>query len=166
LSLNGQRLVGLQSGQYYAIRRIWQIGDQLDLDLDFSLHFWAGERQCQGLVSVFRGPLLLAYDQRYNRHIVPAEFPIIPDDPFKVTRDCLPVPTLDARQISGRPVAWENWHPPALLLETRTMDGRPAFLCDFASAGQTGTLYRSWLPLVNTPAGTGFSRNNPLRSTH
>jgi DUF1680 family protein len=166
LSLNGQRLVGLQSGQYFAIRRIWQTVDQLDLDLDFSLHFWAGERQCQGLVSVFRGPLLLAYDQRYNRHIVPAEFPIIPDDPFKVTRDCLPVPTLDARQISGRSVAWENWHPPALLLETRTKDGRPAFLCDFASAGQTGTLYRSWLPLVNTPAGTGFSRNNPLRSTH
>jgi len=165
LSLNGHPMDGVRGGQYSEIRRVWQTGDTLELTLDLSPHFWQGERQCQGLTSVYRGPLLLAYDQRYNRHIVPAEFPAIPDDPFKVTRDCLPAPTLDAGQISLIPVAWDGWQPPLLLLETRTAGGLPVYLCDFASGGQTGTLYRTWLPMDYAPKGVEFSRSNPLRST-
>jgi hypothetical protein len=50
-----------------------------------------------------------------------------------------------------------------LLLEFTAADGRPVRLCDFASAGMSGSPYRSWLE-VNGAASTEFSRSNPLRS--
>ena len=116
-------------------------------------------------MSTYRGPLLLAYDQRYNRHLrTNQEAGRISDDPSKVLRDCLPVPTLDAGRIAVEPISWDGWHAPWLLLEAVTDDGQPARLCDFASAGATGTLYRSWLPMRNAPPGRAFRRANPLRS--
>jgi DUF1680 family protein len=165
LSLNGQALDGIQPGQYYALKREWAPGDALDLSLDFSLHFWTGEHECQGLVSAYRGPLLLAFDQRLNRPIFSEGQPaVVPADPAKVDRSCLPLPDLDAASISPIPLAWDGWLPPWLLLKARTTDGRHVYLCDFASAGQSGALYRSWLPLKNAPPSLAFSHGNPLRS--
>lgn len=166
LALNGQYLPGVRPGCYYPLQREWQAGDCLEMDLDLSLHYWRGERECQGLVSVFRGPLLLAYDQRYNRSLaVPPEAPKIPDDPFKVTRELLPVPLLEINPMSLQPVDWTDWFPPLLLLETRAAQGHLLRLCDFASAGATGTLYRTWLPAKHAPRRMAFSRINPLRSS-
>ena len=176
LRLNGQELDNrgtdhrLQAGQYYSLARLWQPGDQLELELDMALHYWSGEKECAGLTSIFRGPLLLAYDQRYNRAVslaglAPDQFPVLPDDCFKIGREHLPVPTLDMQQTAPSVCpARDDWHPPFLLLETRTADGQQVFLCDFASAGHTGTLYRSWLPLTQPPAVVPFSRANPLRT--
>ncbi len=165
LSFNQQPLEGVRAGQYYPIRRQWQPDDLLELELDFSPHFWRGEKECQDLVSIFRGPLLLAYDQRYNPALAPArqEAPI-PDDVFKVVRDLLPVPSLDASQSSLDLLEWQDWHAPILLVEARTAQGQLVRLCDFASAGATGTLYRSWLPVTHAPAFAPFTRQNPQRS--
>jgi hypothetical protein len=53
--------------------------------------------------------------------------------------------------------------PPILLMELTGVDGRKVRLCDFASAGVSGSPYRSWLEVKNvSPAG--FARSNPLRS--
>ena len=98
------------------------------------------------LASIYRGPLLLAYDPRFNRELEA-------------------VPTLDAANLGAQRVTSESWIKPWLLLQCATADGPPVRLCDFASAGGTGLPYRSWLP-VNFPEVTAatFSRENPLRS--
>ena len=36
------------------------------LELDLTPHVWAGERECAGRASLFRGPILLTYDPRFN----------------------------------------------------------------------------------------------------
>ena len=74
--------------------------------LDFSPHFWPGERECQGLVSIYRGPLLLAYDQRYNQHLctntnLTGQSLRIPN---RVTRDLLPVPPVQTGSLELEPV--------------------------------------------------------------
>lgn len=170
-TLNGQPLPGVEAGRYLCLRRRWKRGDTVQLDLDMSLHFWAGERECEGLTSVYRGPVLLTFDHRYNLHLPPAGekkmrqydkgLPLC----VEASVDCgLNVPSLDAAHMSGRLVEWEDWIPPALLLEFQATDGSTVRLCDFGSAGEVGTPYRSWLPIVNAPETAPFSRDNPLRS--
>ena len=167
LSLNHENLDGLQPGSYYRIERTWSPGDCLDLELDMSPHFWRGEKQCQGLVSAYHGPVLLAYDHRFNRNLELSHNPSpIPDDPFKVGREYLPVPTIDAARLSLSTQEWTDWHAPMLLIETLDTHGRPVYLCDFASAGMTGSLYRTWLPMSHSPRRVRYTRLNPLRSQH
>jgi len=48
-------------------------------------------------------------------------------------------------------------------LDFTAADGSKLRLCDFASAGEGGSPYRSWLRVANAPQ-TPFSRENPLRS--
>ncbi|RPJ52403.1 MAG: hypothetical protein EHM21_00240 [Chloroflexi bacterium] len=165
VNLNGERLESVQPGRYFEIRREWQPGDQVEIELDFSPHFWPGERECQGLVSIYLGPLLLAYDQRYNQHLRNYQAgTAVLEDPSKVTRDRLPAPTVQTGPLELEQVTWDDWHPPLLLLRAQTDQGEPVYLCDFASAGATGSLYRSWLPYAPARDCPAFSRENPLRS--
>lgn len=162
ISLDGQPLAEQRPGSYARIRRIWQATQTLDVELDLTPHFWRGEQQCQGLTSIYRGPILLAYDQRYNPHLSrPGSAGPIPDDPFKITREHLPAPQIDASRLSALPVAWQGWHPPLLLLEARTDEDQPVYLCDFASAGVTGTLYRTWLPVQAAGRTSPFTPPDP-----
>jgi DUF1680 family protein len=167
VTVNGERVPDVQPGTYLSIERTWRNGDIVELDLDMSPHFWRGERECGGLTSAYRGPLLLAYDHRYNRSLHTGQKSVVyGGDPRRTSADALLVPTLDARSLRPASVAWDDWLPPTLLLEAATADGRTVRLCDYASAGQTGSLYWSWLPFGNCPNATGFSGQNPLRSTH
>jgi hypothetical protein len=127
--LNGAPIEGVRAGRYLALEREWRTGDVVTLELDMSLRAWHGEREAQGKVSLYRGPLLLAYDRRYNSM-----------DP-----DQIPAPALsgDESQI----VPWAGATPaPWLLLSVPTVVGRPLLLCDFATAGMAGTPYVTWLP--------------------
>jgi hypothetical protein len=144
VKVNGEPVPGVTPGSYLALSRDWKPGDRIELALDFSPQFWAGERECAGLVSVYRGPLLLAYDRRFNA--------IDPSD----------LPALDAKDLSGTPSAWQGAPSPLLLLEYSTPDGRKLRLCDFASAGADGSPYRSWLKVEHV-AATAFRRSAPLR---
>ncbi len=162
--LNGELVPGVRPGCYLALERTWVPGDTVTLDFDMSLHFWAGEQECAGLTSVYRGPLLLAYDHRYN-----LDHRALPQvrhyEEWKPQNDTLlPMPSLDARTMQGEWVIWEDWSPPLLLLEFKAADGRLVHLCDFGSAGEAGTPYRSWLVITHTPAPAEFLPENPLRS--
>ncbi len=138
----------MEPGTYLTLSRRWEAGDTIELVLDMRLRFWEGARECAGLTSVYRGPLLLAYDSRYNRELQTMGTPAVyGGDPGQTTGACLEIPAIDVASIAGQPVKWDDWLPPMLLLEGLTQDGRTVSLCDFASAGQTGTLYRSWLDL-------------------
>ena len=132
-----------------------------------SLHFWAGERECDGLTSVYRGPILLTFDHRYNLHLADGQPPSVrkidewnPENYFLVD-----MPVLDAQQMQGRLVEWDDWLPPWMLIEYEANDGSVVRLCDFGSAGAAGTPYRSWLKIENAPNPIDFTQENPLRSS-
>ncbi|MFO0849210.1 MAG: glycoside hydrolase family 127 protein [Gemmataceae bacterium] len=145
VTLNGAAQPAPTPGTYLTLSHTWKPGDVVELVLDFSPHFWAGERECQGKVSAYRGPLLLTWDRRFN-DMDPAE-----------------IAPLDADALPGKVVQWPGSLKPILLLEMPSRDGRTVRLCDFASAGQSGSPYRSWLEIGNVKP-TEFSRSNPLRS--
>lgn len=108
-----------------------------------SAHYWAGEREQDGKTSIYRGPLLLAFDPVYNS--------MGPDK----------IPDLDARNLqlkldnTSRPIK------PWVLLRTRAIGGAEIRLCDFATAGVYGNVYRTWLPIWNVKA-LAFDRSRTV----
>jgi hypothetical protein len=88
--------------------------------------------------------VLLTYDRRFNE------------------LDPEAVPQLTAQQLPGELVTWHGWLEPIVLLAVETTTGK-LHLCDFGSAGEGGTPYRSWLPVSGVSA-TAYSAENPLRS--
>ena len=163
--LNGVLVPGVQAGRYLTIDRRWKKGDRIDITFDMSLHMWRGEQECKGLVSLYRGPILLTYDHRYNPANKIKSKPRIRDiDHWDPATCMLHVPPLDARNMKPRRVRWSAWLPPMLLLEFKSMDGQAVRLCDFGSAGETGTPYRTWLPVRYCPRSRAYSKSNPLRS--
>jgi DUF1680 family protein len=143
--VNDRLVSGVEAGRYLVLDRTWSAGDMIDIEFDFSLQYWVGERECQGKVSIFRGPILLTYDRRYNT--------VDPDR----------VPALTAQGLQGRMVEFKEWLPPMMLMEFKADDGTDLRLCDFASAGIGGSPYRTWLE-VRGCANTGFSPANPRRT--
>ena len=146
VKLNGKAIEKVLAGSYLVLDRKWKRGDIIDLEFDFSLHFWRGERECAGKTSIYRGPLLLTYDRRFNE--------MDPDQ----------IPSLEAAALKEKVVSSTDWIPPILLVEFATASARVVRLCDFASAGVGGSPYRSWLDVKGVP-DTPFSRENPLRTS-
>lgn len=145
VKVNGEPMAGVMPGSYLRLHKQWMPRDVIEIDLDFSPHYWVGEQECAGLTSIYRGPVLLTYDRRFND--------MDPDD----------VPALDARTLAGELTSWQGWLEPAVLWMVEASDGRKLHLCDFGSAGEGGTPYRSWLPVEGVQP-LPFSRSNPLRS--
>jgi hypothetical protein len=141
--INGQAVKEITPGTYLTLRRRWKRGDTVTLAFDRSFHYWIGEQECAGKFSVYRGPLLLAYDRRFN-DMAPHE-----------------VPPLVPHGLKGRKVAWRGRLPPLVLMEVEGADGRKLRLCDFGSAGAGGSPYRSWLPLAE---GSGTDLFQPFAS--
>ncbi len=125
VAVNGREIAALP-GTYLSLPREWKTGDRIDLRLGMSLHYWAGEKQVGGLASIYRGPVLLAFDPAFNRMDAPA------------------MPELDAREITYELESPERPYKPLLLVKTGDVR-----LCDFASAGAVGNAYRTWLPVRN-----------------
>lgn len=146
VAINGKSVGAVVPGEYLTIDRRWRTGDLITLSLDMSLHYWVGGKRCRGKSAIYRGPILLAYDPRFNE--------LGPDR----------LPQLDAKQIMIRRVYGKSWLEPWMLWEFRTVDGKKLRLCDFASAGAAGNRYKSWLRVRNIAKGR-FSRRNPLRSS-
>jgi DUF1680 family protein len=145
VQVNGEPVEGVEAGRYLGLDRLWQTGDTITIDLDLSPHYWRGEEQLDGLASIYRGPVLLAYDRRLN------------------TLDPEQIPTLDGQTLMLTPAVWTGRHAPIVYLTARDASGHSVMLCDFGSAGEDGSPYRSCLPLDNIPQ-TPLSRANPLRS--
>ena len=130
VEVDGRSVAVSAPGTYLTLERTWRDGDTIHLSLDMSFHFWAGEREAAGKASIYQGPVLLAYDPRYND--------MDPDD----------VPELDIRNLAYEPIAWDGDLPPWTLLRLKAAGGRDLILCDYASAGAVGTYCRSWLPIA------------------
>ena len=147
VALNAKQVENVRPGSYLIIDRTWKSGDTIEIDLDMSTRLWVGEKECAGKVSIFRGPLLLAYDPRFDVYD-PASLPKV--DCASTVR-LLPIESPDPK--------------PVLLVQMATQDGKPITLCDFASAGMAGNNYVSWLPVGELEA-VPFTRDNPMRIQH
>ncbi len=98
------------------------------------------------VTSIYRGPILLTYDPRYNEGV-----------------DELTV--MNAKGMSPKLVDFAIAPKPWILCEVKAADGKTVRLCDFASAGATGTFYVSWLRVhFHGETSNEFTRENPLRS--
>lgn len=136
LRVNGGVWQAARAGAYRAINRTWRRGDRVELSLPMRVRWEAGDRAAAGKVSVYRGPLLLAYDQGFNAF----DEGSIPALTARDLRAALVVPPRPGAAVLR----------PWILLEVRT-GGRALRLCDFASAGAGGTRYRSWLAMRDPP---------------
>jgi hypothetical protein len=130
VEVNGEDVTPVKSGEYLSIERIWRQGDAIQLSLDMSLRFEYGKKACEGLVSIYKGPILLAYDQHFNY------------------MDSEDVPDLDIQNLDAVISKDDGLFQPIVLFEVKSADGSFVKLCDFATAGAYGTYYRSWLPVV------------------
>jgi DUF1680 family protein len=141
--LNGKPVAAADPGSYLRLERKWDATTTIEIDFDFSFHFWKGEKESAGKTSIYRGPILLTYDRRFN------------------DMDPEVVPELKAAGLHGTVTNSTHWLPPILLMEFAAADDRKLRLCDFASAGVTGSPYRSWVPVSGAPTHA-FSLKNPL----
>ncbi len=133
-------------GSYLEIRRHWRAGDAVTLTFDFGLRSTAGANETAGKVSLYRGPLLLAWDQAVNE-IDADRIPPINLDLLAEARTTTPL--RNPNQLGSSP--WVQ-------VDLATPSSVPLHLVDFASAGGNGTPYRSWLPVLNPPPPPAFTR--------
>jgi len=124
------------AGAWFDVERIWKIIEPVTFDFPMKLRAMPGQREQAGKVSLFRGPLLLAWDQADNNH-----------DEFLIPR--LAPDKLDAAVTANAPPVGLTRCAPWLLMEVPTPRG-PVRLRDFATAGMSGTRYRSWLKTIST----------------
>ncbi len=127
--------VKLRQGESYVETRS---GKTITMDFNWPLRVEQGAREMTNRVSIFRGPLLLAYDQALNSFDEKA----IPPVTEAVLKDAKTEVVYDAR---NRLSPW---------LTVMLTNGLR--LCDFASAGGRGTRYRTWLrtrPVTTSPDG-------------
>ena len=135
--LNNQTLE-VKPGTYCEVDHLWTGQDKVTFGFPLPLRTVAGQRGQAGRVSVYRGPLLLAWDQRDNSY-----------DESGIPRIS---PEALAAALPGNPP------PPGLagcapwVLMELPLNGKTVRLRDFATAGMNGTRYRSWLPALPGPA--------------
>lgn len=127
--VNEELVGGTAPGKYCAVRREWQSGDTVSIELDMSVRVVDGQREAAGLSVAYRGPLLLTYEAWRGPHNLVA------------------MPNVALRR---QPVI-STQAPQALVEATFQSSSGPIKLIDFASAGQSsaGNLPVRPNPFVN-----------------
>ena len=137
----GRNLIGL---------RITGGSDGWRLTLGKGSFIPSGAKEMQAIfASVYRGPILLTYDMRFN------------DTKSAFSAPALAKPELELL-LKWEKVPSDN---PWILMEGKDTNGKAVRYCDFASAGAGGNYYRSWVQLAFECPQTEFSRENPRRSS-
>jgi uncharacterized protein len=137
--------VHASAGSYLEMRRRWKTGDEVALKFDLSLRAVAGANEAAGKVSLYRGPLLLAWDQAqtlFDEEKIPA-----------VNLSRLAEARASASIRSQSALESPAW----LQVDLPTDQGNTLRLVDFASAGSAGTHYRSWLAASEPPPPPAFT---------
>ena len=133
VAVNGQPVSGVTPGRYLRIDREWRAGDVVELNLDMRVRAMRGDGNVEFKTSLFKGPILLAFDQKHNA-VEPAD-----------------MPALDLETLVLEPAQCDAQFQPIVFYKANAADGTDVYLTDYATAGAHGTLYRSWLPVINAP---------------
>lgn len=127
---------------YFPLEREWTDGDTIVLDFDMALRVAPGEMGYAGKCSLYRGPLLLAYDSFYCEEQMD-------DTPPQLSLKKLQFVQTEPAYLSGRLFYLKNGN-------------KPLILCDMQAAGTSGTSYTTWLPSDGIDQTAG--RKNITRS--
>jgi len=144
VSINGEPAQKAGAASYFEISRLWNEADSIELTMDMSLHFWAGEMDFEGKCSIYRGPILMCFDPYYNFDI-----------------DFNSRPSFDAKTLKLAEIDTES--TPGALFKFNSSDGKEVTLCDLYTAGVTGNPYTTWHEAGNVKK-TEFSQKNLTRS--
>jgi hypothetical protein len=123
-------------GSYHTLQRTWADGDTVEIALDMTQRHWTGSDAYTGRAALYHGPLLLAYDPQWNTFDADGLLPIDVKAPFSL--EALSTPELPGQT------------RPLILVTAEMENGATVRLCDFATAGATGTDLVAWLPAVHT----------------
>ncbi len=145
LLLNGKPIPNVVAGSYAVLKRKWSKRDKLELSFEMPVRFVAGANEAAGKVSLYRGPLLLAWDQAVNAFDAD-QIPAVDLSRLGEARAVVPAQNRSALESP----AW-------LQVEMPAERGGGLRLVDFASAGNAGTQYRSWLAAAKPPAPPAFT---------
>ncbi len=146
--LNGQPVKKVTPGEYLEIDRRWVAGDRIEVNFDLPMRFVPGANEAAGKVSVYRGPVLLAFDPAHNS----IDETALPPIDLARLDDAKPVQKSKVSRPDGVTA------PPWIAVDVPTARGTTVRLVDFASAGAAGTRYRSWLPAGAPPPAPAFTR--------
>ncbi len=124
-ALNGRPVTVPARPGFLELKGPWKHGDAIELTFDMSLRLVPGDREALGRVSLYRGPILLAFDPRHN--------------PF----DEAGLPAVDGRRLKEAVAVAQSGLPPMrlppwLLLDLPAAGGKMVRLCEYASAGSHG----------------------------
>lgn len=64
VKVNGEKADNVKSGSYLVLKREWNPGDKIMIELDMSIHYWKGANEAAGRASFYHGPVLLAYPRK------------------------------------------------------------------------------------------------------
>lgn len=137
VTLNGVALKEtVKPGTYLTINRAWSSGDVVSLEFDMAPRYEVGHGpERAGRAAIHVGPLLLAFDAGRNSI---------------ETKDLKPIDVSRMHLISSKDQNSGPW-PAMGTWKTTTYGAQVVTLCDFASAGATGTDYAAWLPANHMP---------------
>ncbi len=148
ISVNDSVIREITPGEYKIIRRKWNNGDRVVLELDLRGRLY----QQDGQQALIRGPVVLARDNRFNDGAL-CEAAVIKSKGDEVSM------TPDPEKPSG---VWMAFTCPVVLgtdLEGPGGKPRAVHFCDFASAGNTwgeDSRYTVWLPRTLNAMGTDY----------
>lgn len=169
--LNGQDLA-CEAGRYLELRRLWQAGDQVRLELDMSPHFWVADERLDGLCSIYYGPLLLAFDHGKNpdfdwRRLHIERLGQSGERSFYQPSSAGLKLTLEGVHIDAgslRPVRdiTEAYPEPMIRVRADAGNGETVDLTDYMTAGMDNDWFTTWfdIPLVRSSASEIENRWN------
>ncbi len=148
LTVNGQAIPNLISGEYATIERVWQTGDQINLSLDMRGRIVRmGE---PASIAILRGPLVLARDARSGEPDINESISPLVDKQGFIVLEPVSTPQKGMWLQVKAPFSYESYKESEATLPTKSL-----VLCDYASAGNTydvASHFRVWLPQLIDPA--------------
>jgi len=142
VSVNSEEEKEVSSGNYHSIKKVWENNDNISVSLDMSFHHWKGHKQYSDKTSLYHGPILLAYDNYFNKKN--------PEGIF----------IKDLKKFEEIKTDKRDKLNPWILFKFNGVGGEEILLCDFASAGVRGYQYWTWLSISDKIGRNFFDPNS------